>query len=235
MIAGQLTEVLGEHTVRVLVIDDHTLFREGLESLLSARGIEVVAAVGDGRKGVELAFELKPDIVLLDVRMPALDGISVLRIIQESHPEFPVTLLTTSTEERDLIEALRAGARGYLLKDMEPDQLVQSLREIVNGQTVVSPNLTHVLAEVIQGKVSIPPGQANNPFDGLTPRETEILALLAEGQSNKVIARNLGISDGTVKLHVKAILRKLSVHSRVEAAVMAVEHGLREHLAKQES
>ena len=221
--------------MRVLVIDDHTLFREGLESLLKARGIEVVAAVGDGRQGIELANELKPDIVLLDVRMPALDGISVLRIIQESQPEYPVTLLTTSTEERDLLDALRAGARGYLLKDMEPDQLVQSLREIVNGQTVVSPNLTHVLAEVVQGKVALPADQDSSPFDGLTPRETEILALLAEGQSNKVIARNLGISDGTVKLHVKAILRKLSVHSRVEAAVMAVERGLREHLAKKTS
>jgi len=217
--------------VRVLVIDDHTLFREGLESLLHARGIDVVAAVGDGYRGIELANELQPDIVLLDVRMPALDGISVLRIIQESQPTFPVTLLTTSTEERDLLDALRAGARGYLLKDMEPDQLVQSLREIVAGQTVVSPNLTHVLAEVVQGKVALPTDQGFNPFEGLTPRETQILALLAEGQSNKVIARNLGISDGTVKLHVKAILRKLNVHSRVEAAVMAVERGLREHLA----
>ncbi len=217
--------------MRVLVIDDHTLFREGLESLLNARGIEVVAATGDGEHGVKLAQELKPDIVLLDIRMPALDGISVLRIIQESKPDYPVTLLTTSTEERDLLDALRAGARGYLLKDMEPDQLVQSLREIVNGQTVVSPNLTHVLAEVVQGKVPLPADQNSSLFDGLTPRETEILALLAEGQSNKVIARNLGISDGTVKLHVKAILRKLNVHSRVEAAVMAVERGLRQHLA----
>jgi len=212
--------------VRVLVIDDHTLFRDGLQSLLSARNIDVVGAIGDGRKGVELAQELKPDIVLLDVRMPTLDGISVLRLIMETAPDYPITLLTTSTDERDLLEALRAGARGYLLKDMEPDQLVQSLRDIVDGQTVVAPNLTHVLAQVVQGKVAIPDNE-NTPFDSLTPRESEILMLLAEGQSNKLIARNLGISDGTVKLHVKAILRKLQVHSRVEAAVMAVENGFR--------
>ena len=126
----------------------------------------------------------------------------------------------------DLIEALRAGARGYLLKDMEPDELVAALRDINAGKTVVAPNLTQILAEVVQGKSAIP-DMESSPFDELTPRETEILGLLAEGQSNKVIARNLGISDGTVKLHVKAILRKLEVHSRVEAAVMAVEHGMR--------
>ena len=212
--------------LRVLVIDDHTLFREGLQGLLKRRNIDVVAATGDGSEAVTLAEQHAPDIILLDMRMPNTDGISVLKRLIEHGMQMPIVILTTSSDERDLIEALRAGARGYLLKDMEPDELVAALRDINTGKTVVAPNLTQILAEVVQGKSAIP-DMESSPFDELTPRETEILGLLAEGQSNKVIARNLGISDGTVKLHVKAILRKLEVHSRVEAAVMAVEHGMR--------
>lgn len=211
--------------LRVLVIDDHTLFREGLEGLLVRRGIQVVGSLGDGHEGMRLAHELAPDVVLLDMRMPGMDGLAILRQLQQEGFGRPIAMLTTSSDERDLVEALRNGARGYLLKDMEPDELVVALRDIVMGKTVVAPNLTHVLARVVKGDT--PPDPESSPIDGLTPRETEILGLLAEGQSNKVIARNLGISDGTVKLHVKAILRKLGIHSRVEAAVMAVEHGLR--------
>ncbi len=212
-------------TLRVLVIDDHTLFREGLEGLLVRRGIEVVGSLGDGKEGLRLAHALKPDVVLLDMRMPEINGLSILRQLQQDDFEPPVVILTMSSDERDLVEALRNGARGYLLKDMEPDDLVLALREIIAGKSVVAPNLTHVLARVVQGDT--PPEPESSPIDDLTPRETEILSLLAEGQSNKVIARNLGISDGTVKLHVKAILRKLGIHSRVEAAVIAVENGLR--------
>ncbi|HHB11655.1 MAG TPA: response regulator [Chromatiales bacterium] len=212
--------------LRVLVIDDHTLFREGLQGLLSRRGIEVVGSLGDGLEGIRLAKELDPDVVLLDMRMPGMDGLHILRrLVRDEGFNKPVVMLTTSSDERDLVEALRNGARGYLLKDMEPDDLVLALRDIVAGKTVVAPNLTHVLAQLVKGDA--PPEPKSSPLDELTPRETEILSLLAEGQSNKVIARNLGISDGTVKLHVKAILRKLGIHSRVEAAVIAVEHGLR--------
>lgn len=213
--------------LRVLVIDDHTLFREGLEGLLTRRDIDVIASVGDGEEGIRLAQELKPDIILLDMRMPDLNGLGVLTRLNETDLEMPISMLTTSTEERDLVEALRNGAKGYLLKDMEPDSLVVALRDIVDGKTVVAPTLAPVLARVVQGNT--PNSKIEEtPFEDLTPRETEILGLLAEGQSNKVIARNLGISDGTVKLHVKAILRKLSVHSRVEAAVLAVEHGMKD-------
>ncbi len=211
--------------LRVLVIDDHTLFREGLQILLARHGIEVVGSLGDGREGMQLAHKLKPDVLLLDMRMPGLDGLSLLRQLRLEKFESPIVMLTTSSDERDLVEALRAGARGYLLKDMEPDDLVVALRDIVAGKTVVAPNLTQVLARVVKGDE--PPQPEPSPIDDLTPRESEILSLLAEGQSNKVIARNLGISDGTVKLHVKAILRKLGIHSRVEAAVIAVEQGLR--------
>lgn len=207
------------------MIDDHTLFRVGLQGLLEHRGIEVVAAVGDGEEGIRLARELTPDVVLLDMRMPGLDGLGVLRQLRDSGLSMPISMLTTSSNEQDLVEALRSGAQGYLIKDMQPDELVVALRDIVAGKTVVAPDLAPVLAKVVQGE-SITE-QTESPFGELTPRESEILGLLAEGQSNKTIARNLGISDGTVKLHVKSILRKLGVHSRVEAAVIAVEHGMR--------
>ncbi|MDX1593490.1 MAG: response regulator [Gammaproteobacteria bacterium] len=215
--------------MRVLIIDDHALFRVGLQELLTRRGITVIDAVGDGAEGVRIAQQSSPDIVLLDLRMPVMDGLSVLRRLREIGLAMPVVMLTTSTEERDLVESLRNGAQGYLIKDMEPDEVINALREIVEGSTVVAPELTGVLAKVVQGGGSdaLPP---EDPFGELTPREREILCHVAEGQSNKVIARNLGISDGTVKLHVKAVLRKLGLHSRVEAAVMAVEHGLTHHL-----
>lgn len=212
-------------SLRILVIDDHTLFRVGLQGLLEHRGIQVVAAVGDGQEGLALADQLRPDVVLLDMRMPGMDGLAVLRHLRLSGLKMPIAMLTTSSNEQDLVEALRSGAQGYLIKDMEPDDLVVALRDIVAGKTVVAPDLAPVLAKVVQGESVT--ARDPSPFSDLTPRENEILGLLAEGQSNKAIARNLGISDGTVKLHVKAILRKLGVHSRVEAAVIAVEQGLR--------
>lgn len=219
-------------SLKVILVDDHTLFRVGLETLLTHRGIDVVASVGSGDESVALAFDLKPDVILLDMRMPPPDGLQVLQRLRESGLDMPIAMLTTSTDERDLVECLRNEAQGYLLKDMEPDALVRALRDIVSGKTVVAPELTPILARVVQGHETPEPVTRVNPFAELTPREGEILCLLAEGQSNKVIARRLGISDGTVKLHVKAILRKLDVHSRVEAAVMAVQHGLPEHICE---
>jgi two-component system, NarL family, nitrate/nitrite response regulator NarL len=213
-------------TQRVLLIDDHTLFREGLQELLSRRNIETVGAVGDGEAGIRLARELLPDVILLDMRMPSMSGLEVLRRLRQGGLRMPIVMLTTSTEENDLIECLRNGAQGYLLKEMEPGELVNALEEIMQGKTVVAPRLAQLLVRVVQGQPAPAAEDEPGPFDALTPREGEILGLLAEGQSNKVIARNLGISDGTVKLHVKAILRKLGVHSRVEAAVLAVQHGV---------
>ena len=209
----------------VLLIDDHALFRIGLEGLLEKRGIEVIAATASGDEGIKKAQELNPDIILLDMRMPGMSGSQTLRRLREAKVEAPVVMLTTSNEERDLIESLRAGAQGYLLKDIDPDDLVKSLTDVLAGKTVVAPELTPVLAKVVQHGNN-PSLNKPTPFSELTPREFEILCHLAEGQSNKVIARNLGISDGTVKLHVKSILRKLGVHSRVEAAVIAVEQEL---------
>ena len=212
-------------SLSVLLIDDHMLFREGLISLLQRRNIDVLGAVGDGNEGIELAETANPDIVLLDMRMPIIDGISVLKRLKHKGMESPIVMLTTSSNEQDLLDALKAGASGYLLKDMDPDDLVSALRDIHAGKTVVAPPLTSVLVRFVKGDMTVTREQG--PFSKLTPRESEILVLMAEGQGNKMIARNLGISDGTVKLHVKSVLRKLDVHSRVEAAVMYIEHNYR--------
>ena len=192
--------------------------------LLKRRGIEIIAT-GDGRAGLRQAAEFNPDIILLDLRMPDINGLEILEQFMQQKIRAPVVMLTTSSEQADLAEALRKGAKGYLLKDMEPDQLVAAMRDIADGKTVVAPDLTPVLAELVKHGDSTEQ-RVPTRFSELTPREMEILCHLSEGQSNKAIARNLNISDGTVKLHVKSVLRKLQVHSRVEAAVMAVEQGV---------
>ncbi len=209
--------------MRVLLIDDHALFRFGVSELLERRGIQVDAR-GDGEAGLARVLELTPDVVLLDLRMPQMTGLEVLKRLRAADQTMPVAMLTTSTDERDLIAALQAGAQGYLLKDMEPEELITALKDILAGRTVVAKELTGILARVVQGGHE--DRRAPVAFSDLTPREREILCHLAEGRSNKGIARVLGITDGTVKLHVKAILRKLAVHSRVEAAVIAVEKDL---------
>lgn len=214
--------------MRVILIDDHALFRVGLQGLLERRGIDVVAAVGDPEEGIRLAAAEKPDLLLIDLRMPKMDGLSVLRHLAREQMALSAVVLTMSPDETDLATALQLGARGYLLKDMEPDELVASLHNILTGNVAVAPGLTSVLAELV--KQGHPSSQDDHQwFDSLTPRELEILKHLSEGQSNKVIAQRLEITDGTVKLHVKAVLRKLGVRSRVEAAVMAVENGFRRH------
>ncbi|MCB2261917.1 MAG: response regulator [Candidatus Thiosymbion ectosymbiont of Robbea hypermnestra] len=210
--------------MRVLLIDDHALFRIGLRELLERRGIEVVDAVGDCDQGIRRVIETRPDVLLLDLRMPGVGGLEALRRLRAARQTMPVVMLTTSDDERDLLAALRNGAQGYLLKDMEPDELIRTLEEIVAGRTVVAKELTGALVKAVKGDAATL--ETKPGLSGLTPRERQILCQLAEGRSNKAIARELNISDGTVKLHVKAILRKLGVHSRVEAAVIAVEENL---------
>lgn len=210
--------------MRVLLIDDHALFRFGLQELLERRGVGEIHAVGDREEGLRMVRDKVPDVVLLDMRMPGANGLDILRELRAARVDMPVAMLTTSTEERDVIASLQQGARGYLLKDMEPDDLVDALSDIVAGKTVVAKDLAGVLAQAVRAEAQ--PRALEPRFSDLTPREHEILCHLADGQSNKAIARELGIADGTVKLHVKAILRKLGVHSRVEAAVIAVERNL---------
>jgi len=213
--------------MRVLLIDDHALVRKGLEALLQSRHIEVVASVGSGQEGLEQAQALKPDIILLDINMPGMNGLETLAKLREIKVDIPVLMLTMSRDEGDLRSALQSGAQGYLLKDMEPEELIPALEAVVNGDNVVAKELVGSLTRIVQsGSDEEKTSPSDSPFSELTPRELEILGHIAEGQSNKAIARDLDISDGTVKLHVKSILRKMGMHSRVEAAVKAVEHGL---------
>lgn len=211
--------------MRIVMIDDHALFRVGLKELLERRGIEVVCALGDCTNAEATIAEHDPDVVLLDMRMPDMTGLEFLKKLRQTSYEKPVVMLTTSREDSDVIDSLQSGAQGYLLKDIEPDELIKSLNNVVKGNTVVAPELMGILAKAVKGEETTS-NVKEDAVSTLTPRELEILCLLAEGQSNKVIARNLEISDGTVKIHVKAILRKLEVHSRVEAAVIAVEKNI---------
>jgi two-component system nitrate/nitrite response regulator NarL len=213
--------------VRVLLIDDHALVRKGLEELLKSRGVEIVASVGHGEEGVQRARALVPEVILLDVKMPGLSGPETLEKLRAAGVAAPVLMLTMSREDTDLQAALRAGASGYLLKDMDPEDLLPALEAARRGDKIFAQEMVGALARIAQGGAAeAPPAPPRAPFAELTPRELEILSHVAEGRSNKMIARALQITDGTVKLHVKAILRKLGLHSRVEAAVLAVEYGL---------
>ncbi len=212
--------------MRVLLIDDHALVRKGIEELLQSRGVQVVASVGSGEEGVRRARELPADLILLDVKMPGMNGIETLKQLRASGVGAPVVMLTMSREDADLSAALRGGAQGYLLKDIEPEELVPALEAALRGNNVVARELVGTLARLVGKAPEHAARPLAAPFADLTPRELEILECIADGSSNKMIARELDISDGTVKLHVKAILRKLGMRSRVEAAVSAVEHGL---------
>jgi len=214
--------------MRVLLIDDHALVRKGIGELLQSRGAQVVASVSSGEEGVRRAVELHPDIILLDVKMPGVNGIETVERLRAAGIAAPVVMLTMSREDAELGAALRAGAQGYLLKDMEPEELLPALQAVLRGESVVAREMVGTLAGIVRDDAGARPAAPRpaKPFAELTPRELEILQHVADGSSNKMIARALEITDGTVKLHVKAILRKLGMRSRVEAAVAAAEHGL---------
>lgn len=214
--------------MRVLLIDDHALVRKGIAELLASRGVQVIASVSSGREGIARASELTCDLILLDIKMPGLSGIETLKELRACGNRTPVVMLTMSREEADLGAALRAGAQGYLLKDIEPEDLVPALEAVLAGDSVVAQEMVGTMAQILRREDAT--GDARHaaaPFAELTPRELEILECLGGGSSNKMIGRALDISEGTVKLHVKAILRKLGIRSRVEAAVLAAEHGLK--------
>jgi len=212
-------------TLRVLLVDDHTLFRKGLAELLERNELISVAGVaGSTADARRLLMELKPDVMVTDLHMQPEDGLSLLRQLQQDGNTIPTLVLTVSNAEDDLANALRAGARGYLLKDMEPDDVVDAIVRAARGETVVAPSMTMKLVGLLQNNQ--PATQPSSLLDLLTQREREILSHLALGESNKVIARQLDISHDTVKLHVRHILSKLNLTSRVEAAIFAVEHKL---------
>ena len=214
---------MNEDIIKVMLVDDHTLFRKGLAELLDGRdNIRVVATTGNPAEAAGLVDAAQPDAVVLDLNMPPHGGLALLRELQASAWNGPTLILTVSDAEDDLANAMRAGARGYLLKDMEPDDVVDAIQRAVRGETVVAPAMTLKLVDLLQGGGSKNTAR-ENLLAQLPAREREILDHLARGQSNKAIARALDISHDTVKLHVRHILSKLNLTSRVEAAVFAVE------------
>ena len=208
--------------LRIVLVDDHALCRTGLTDLLQHRGnITVVAALGDTGLVAGVLREHQPDLLVLDLRMPSIDGLSLLRRLRAEGCDTPALILTMSDAESDLTAALRAGVRGYLLKDMEPEEVIAAIERAARGELTVAPAMTSKLAQMLQA--GFKSGDRKNPIDTLTERERQILEHLARGESNKAIARTLDISHDTVKLHVRHILSKLNLNSRVEAAVLAVE------------
>ena len=211
--------------IRVLICDDHALFRRGLIMVLESEdGIEVVAEAEDGKEAIRAAEDVGPDVILMDVRMPRMSGIEATRAIAESVPTAKVLMLTVSDEEEDLYEAVKAGATGYLLKEISIEEVANAIRAVVTGQSLISPSMAsklliefNNLARQAQQKVIAPK---------LTDRELQVLKLVAQGMSNREAAETLFISENTVKNHVRNILEKLHLHSRMEAVVYAVREKL---------
>ncbi len=212
--------------IRILVVDDHTLFRRGLTALLSRDPqFEVVGDAADAGEAQRRAQALQPDLILLDNHLPGVNGVDALPALREAAPAARVLMLTVSEDEQDLAAALRGGACGYLLKTIEGDALASAIRRAMRGESVVAEEMTGKLVAAFQA-TSAPAPLAAAPGEGLSPRELEILRLIARGASNKEIGRELGIAETTVKIHVQHLLRKLRLSSRVQAAVYASEHRL---------
>lgn len=205
--------------MRILVADDHSLFRDGLVSLLEAAGFEVVAQVGEGASAVEAALRLRPEAILLDITMPGVNGLEALRQIRAKWPEAQVVMLTASDDETDLFEAVEAGARGYLLKSLNADEFVDMLSGLARGEAAMTRQTT---ARLLTGFAHL----SHPTLASLTERESELLQLMVQGLPNKEIAQAMSLSENTVKYHVKHILHKLGVQNRTEAAVQALRIGL---------
>jgi len=216
--------------VRILVVDDHTLFRRGLTALLSRDPrFDVIGDAADAGEAQRRAQELQPDLILLDNHLPGVNGVDALPALREAAPAARVLMLTVSEDEQDLATALRNGACGYLLKTMEGDALARAIMRAMRGESVVADEMTGKLVSAYRDAAMPVPVETTppaSPLAQLSPRELEILRGIARGASNKSIGRELGIAETTVKIHVQHVLRKLDVASRVQAAVIATEHGL---------
>jgi DNA-binding NarL/FixJ family response regulator len=211
--------------VRILICDDHSLFRDGLRSLLQAEGHEIAGEAKNGREAVALALELKPDLVLMDVQMPELDGIAATREIVAAMPEQKIVMLTASEEESKLFNAIKAGAQGYLLKNLEADAFFELLERAQRGEPALTPTLARKLLQEFARPAE--PAAPANEQDALTAREREVLELMVEGvTSNRRLAKRLDLSENTVKFHVRNILDKLRVHNRAEVVGYALRHGI---------
>jgi len=218
---------------RLIIADDHALLRSGIRSMLHGEpGLEVVAEAADGQEALELCRRLVPDLVLMDVRMPRMDGLAATRAIKEEFPKTSVVMVTMQEDPDYLFEAVIAGAAGYVLKGATPEQLTDAVRQVLDGEFLFNQKLTIDLLRSMAGRERFPtspPGAAPSEeyvSEPLTDRETEILRLLAQGQTNPQIARELVVSPGTVKNHVRHIIAKLGVSDRTQAAVRAMELGL---------
>ncbi|MCU7922961.1 MAG: two-component system response regulator NarL [Candidatus Thiodiazotropha sp. (ex Dulcina madagascariensis)] len=210
-----------QHKYTILTIDDHPLFRKGVSDLIDMdETLELVAEAPNGPDGLVLATQLNPDLILLDINMKGMSGLDTLKAIKDQDVDSRVLMLTVSDNEEDVLAALRVGADGYLLKDMEPEDILESIRKAMDGTVVISDNLTQLLAKALRED-----NKLTEPTTSLTTRERQILQHLSQGLSNKQIAKALEISEGTVKVHVKHLLKKLNLHSRTEAAVWALNEG----------
>jgi DNA-binding NarL/FixJ family response regulator len=210
-------------SIRVLLVDDQTLVRTGFRLILGTESdIEVVGDAADGQEGIELARRLRPDVVLMDIRMPKVDGIEATRRVTSDSPPTKVVILTTYDLDEYVFDALRAGASGFILKDAPPDQLVNAVRVAAGGDALLAPSVTRRLVEEFARRTP----RAELPLADLTPRELEVLKLIARALSNAEIADRLVVSEGTVKTHVARILDKLDCRDRVQAVVAAYESGL---------
>jgi DNA-binding NarL/FixJ family response regulator len=210
----------GNHSIRVLLVDDHQVVRRGLRTFLEVQDdIEVVGEAADGSEGVVRAEELRPDVVLMDIKMPVTDGIEALRRLRALDNPAKVLIVTSFTEQRTVVPALRAGAAGYVYKDVDPDALAGAIRSVHAGHVLLQPEVAGALLSQDEGGGV---GRGN----GLTDREREVLALIADGRSNREIARALVLSEKTVKTHVSNILMKLDLADRTQAALWAVRHGV---------
>src|ERR1700678_2901256 len=219
----------GPEPIRVLIADDHALFRRGLEMVLEEEDdIDLVGQASDGTEAVAVAGEALPDVVLMEIRMPKISGIEACRATKEVAPSAKIVMLTISDEEEDLFEAIRAGASGYLLKDIPLDEVAEAVRAVYGGQSLISPSMAGKLltefATLARRNEEEPPRQV--PAPKLTDREMEVLRLVAKGMNNRDIAKELFISENTVKNHVRNILEKLQIHSRMEAVMVAVRQKL---------
>lgn len=211
--------------MRILIADDHALFRDGLRSLLLAQGHEILGEAKNGREAVLLARQLKPDLILMDVSMPDLDGIEATRLISAEMPDMKVVILTASEEEGKLFEAIKSGAQGYLLKNLEAEAFFDLLDRAQRGEPALTPSLAKkLLNEFARPAEAAPQASAEG---ALTAREREVLELMVEGvTSNRRLARRLGVSENTVKFHVRNILDKLRLHNRAEVVGYALRHGM---------
>jgi DNA-binding NarL/FixJ family response regulator len=213
--------------IRVMIVDDHALFRRGLQMVLEGEAdIEVVAEAGDGHEAIEMAEQTTPDVVLMDVRMPKRSGIEATRMIKDTLPSTKILMLTISDEETDLYEAIKAGASGYLLKEISIEEVSGAVRSVFQGQSLISPSMASKLLTEFASMVKRRDERAQVPGPRLTERELEVLKLVAKGMNNRDIGTELFISENTVKNHVRNILEKLHLHSRMEAVVYAVREKL---------